>query len=50
MPKDDTAGMHVGLSAVTGDLTVAVGFADGSVAGVSDNVQMSIQLKLLKLV
>ena len=29
--------MHVGLSAVTGDLTVAVGFADGSVAGVSDN-------------
>ena len=37
MPKDDTAGMHLGLSAVTGDLTVAVGFADGSVAGVSDN-------------
>ena len=37
MPNDDTAGMHVGLSAVTGDLTVAVGFADGSKAGVSDN-------------
>ena len=37
MPKDDTAGMHIGLSAVTGDLTVAVGFADGSKAGVSDN-------------
>jgi hypothetical protein len=37
LPKDDTAGMHVGLSAVTGDLTVAVGFADGSKAGVSDN-------------
>ncbi len=35
--KDDTGGIHVGLSAVTGDLTVAVGFADGSVAGVSDN-------------
>ncbi len=35
--NDDTGGMHVGLSAVTGDLTVAVGFADGSVAGVSDN-------------
>ncbi len=34
---DDTGGLHVGLSAVTGDLTVAVGFADGSVAGVSDN-------------
>ena len=37
MPSDDTAGMHIGLSAVTGDLTVAVGFADGSVAGASDN-------------
>jgi predicted porin len=33
----DTAGMHAGISAVTGDLTVAVGFADGDVAGVSDN-------------
>ena len=29
--------MHLGLSAVTGDLTVAVGFADGSKAGVTDN-------------
>ena len=28
--------MHVGISAVTGDLTVAVGFADGEVAGSSD--------------
>ena len=37
MPNDDTAGMHAGISAVTGDLTVAVGFADGSVAGTSDN-------------
>jgi hypothetical protein len=37
MPTDDTSGMHAGISAVTGDLTVAVGFADGSVAGVSDN-------------
>ena len=35
--NDDTGGIHVGVSAVTGDLTVAVGFADGSVAGVSDN-------------
>ena len=35
--NDDTAGMHAGISAVTGDLTVAVGFADGSKAGVSDN-------------
>ena len=31
---NDTGGFHVGLSAVTGDLTVAVGFADGNVAGV----------------
>ena len=33
----DNENLHVGLSAVTGDLTVAVGFADGHVAGVSDN-------------
>jgi len=30
---NDTGGFHVGLSAVTGDLTVAAGFADGNVAG-----------------
>ena len=30
---NDTGGFHVGLSAVTGDLTVAVGFADGSKVG-----------------
>jgi hypothetical protein len=36
-PTSDTNGFHVGLSAVTGDLTVAVGFADGEKAGVSDN-------------
>jgi hypothetical protein len=35
--QDDTGGIHVGISAVTGDLTVAVGFADGSKAGVTDN-------------
>jgi len=34
---NDNAGIHVGLSAVTGDLTVAVGFADGEQAGLSDN-------------
>jgi predicted porin len=34
---NDTTGFHVGLSAVTGDLTVAVGFADGDDAGISDN-------------
>jgi hypothetical protein len=31
---NDTGGFHVGLSAVTGDLTVAVGFADGNKVGV----------------
>ncbi len=31
---NDTNGYHVGLSAVTGDLTVAVGFADGDKVGV----------------
>jgi hypothetical protein len=35
--NDDNSNMHVGISAVTGDLTVAVGFADGSVAGATDN-------------
>ena len=37
LPNDDTSGSHIGLSAVTGDLTVAVGFADGSKAGITDN-------------
>ncbi len=32
-PANDTGGFHVGLSAVTGDLTVAVGFADGNKVG-----------------
>jgi hypothetical protein len=35
--NDDNSNMHIGISAVTGDLTVAVGFADGSVAGATDN-------------
>jgi hypothetical protein len=33
--NDDNSNMHIGISAVTGDLTVAVGFADGDVAGVN---------------
>ena len=28
-PSSDEGGMHIGVSAVTGDLTVAVGYADG---------------------
>ena len=31
--SNDTGGFHIGLSAVTGDLTVAVGFADGNKVG-----------------
>ena len=28
-PAEDEGGVHLGISAVTGDLTVAIGFADG---------------------
>jgi hypothetical protein len=44
----DTGGMHAGISAVTGDLTVAVGFADGEVAGVSDNGSDEYDADVLK--
>ena len=33
--RSETGGFHVGISAVTGDLTVAAGFADGDKAGVN---------------
>ncbi len=36
-PANDTGGFHVGLSAVTGDLTFAVGFADGEKVGTGIN-------------
>jgi hypothetical protein len=36
-PTTDPGGMHIGISAVTGDLTVAVGFADGDTTGGDDN-------------
>ena len=39
-PTADNNGIHVGLSAVTGDLTVAVGFADGEKAGITIMDQM----------
>ncbi len=45
---DDNNGFHVGLSAVTGDLTVAVGFADGHVAGVSDNGSDEYDFEVVK--
>ena len=39
-PSNDEQGIHVGVSAVTGDLTVAVGFADGDqVTGDDDSVE-----------
>jgi hypothetical protein len=34
---NDTGGIHVGVSAVTGDLTVAVGFADGDTTSGDQN-------------
>jgi len=45
---NDTGGFHVGLSAVTGDLTVAVGFADGHKAGVSDNGSDEYEAEVVK--
>jgi hypothetical protein len=46
---DDTAGMHIGLSAETGALTVAIGFADGSEAGVSDNGSDEYDAEVVKI-
>ena len=40
-PTNDAGGTHIGVSAVTGDLTVAVGFADGdSISGDSSNIEV----------
>jgi len=45
MPTNDAGGAHVGISAVTGDLTVAVGFADGDkVAGDSTTVEVDAEV------
>ncbi len=39
---NDTGGIHVGVSAVTGDLTVAVGFADGdTTAGDANTLEVA---------
>jgi len=41
-PSNDEQGVHVGLSAKTGDLTVAVGFADGDhITGDDDSVEVA---------
>jgi len=45
MPTNDPGGAHVGISAVTGDLTVAVGFADGDkVTGDSTTVEVDAEV------
>jgi hypothetical protein len=43
-PSNPSGGMHVGLSAVTGDLTVAVGYADGDkvAAGTTTNGEYEV--------
>jgi len=44
-PTADANGTHVGISAVTGDLTVAVGFADGDkIAGDSSTVEVDAEV------
>jgi len=47
-PSNDSGGFHVGLSAVTGDLTVAVGFADGNKVGVNLGSTDEISADVLK--
>ena len=48
--NDDTGGFHVGLSAVTGDLTVAVGFADGNKVGVGTSSANEMTAEVVKAV
>jgi hypothetical protein len=47
-PSNDTGGFHVGLSAVTGDLTVAVGFADGNKVGTGTASANEIEADVVK--
>jgi hypothetical protein len=47
-PTNETGGTHIGVSAVTGDLTVAVGVADGAVVGVSDNASDEYTAEVVK--
>jgi len=47
-PTNDTGGSHIGVSAVTGDLTVAVGVADGAKVGVSDNASDEYTAEVVK--
>jgi hypothetical protein len=44
-PTADANGLHMGVSAVTGDLTVAVGFADGDyITGDSANIEADAEV------
>ena len=45
---NDTGGFHVGLSAVTGDLTVAVGFADGNKVGTGAEAAKEMDADVVK--
>jgi hypothetical protein len=47
-PSNDTGGFHVGLSAVTGDLTVAVGFADGNKVGTGIQSKKEVTADVVK--
>ena len=47
-PTNDTGGFHVGLSAVTGDLTVAVGFADGHKTGTTTDASDELEGDVVK--
>jgi len=46
--NNDNGGVHIGISAVTGDLTVAVGFADGEKAGLTDNGSDEMTAEVVK--
>ncbi len=46
--SNDTGGFHVGLSAVTGDLTVAVGFADGNKVGTGVDGKKEMEGEVVK--
>jgi hypothetical protein len=48
-PSNNSNGYHVGFSAVTGDLTVAVGYADGDkTTGVGANTNKQVDADVLK--
>ena len=46
-PSNDEGGVHIGISAVTGDLTVAVGFADGD--SIEDTATTEVDGDVMKI-